>query len=144
MSLVKARLASYKTQSSRHLSAAWFPERFQPRTSLRRNPDMYKNTHPFLQPLLFSSWSLIMPTMMSSLTSPPASMIFFASLPSLVCFWTCSRNMSPVARWQTQNSSRMRGACVPLPVRRTRVCCQHAGNSSKLKAKDTDQHQGDQ
>jgi hypothetical protein len=24
--------------------------------------------------------------------------------------------MSPVARWHTQNSSRIRGACVPLPV----------------------------
>lgn len=84
-------------------------------TPLRGIPDMDKGTHPFLQALLFSSWSLIMPTMMSSLTSPPASMIFFASCPSWVCFWTCSRSMSPVARWQTQNSSRMRGACVPLP-----------------------------
>jgi len=72
-------------------------------------------TYPFLHAWLFSSWSLIMPTMMSSETSPPASMIFFASTPSAVFLTTCSRSMSPVARWQTQKSSRIRGACVPLP-----------------------------
>jgi len=72
--------------------------------------------YPFLQALFFSSWSRIMPTMMSSETSPPASMIFLASTPSDVFFATCSRSMSPVARWHTQNSSRIRGACVPLPV----------------------------
>ena len=57
-----------------------------------------------------------MPTMMSSETSPPASMIFFASTPRGVFFVTCSRSMSPVARWHTQNSSRIRGAWVPLPA----------------------------
>lgn len=54
--------------------------------------------------------------MISSLTSPPASMILLACLPSSVFWAICSRSMSPVARWQTQNSSRIRGACVPLPV----------------------------
>ena len=57
-----------------------------------------KRTHPFLHALLFSSWSRIMPTMMSSETSPPASIIFFASTPSGVFLTTCSRSMSPVAR----------------------------------------------
>ena len=76
--------------------------------------------HPFLHCLLFSSWSRIMPTMMSSETSPPASMIFLASTPSVVFFDTCSRSMSPVARWHTQNSSRIRGACVPLPIQARR------------------------
>ena len=75
-----------------------------------------ETTYPFLHCLLFSSWSRIIPTMMSSETSPPASMIFFASTPSDVFFDTCSRSMSPVARWHTQNSSRIRGACVPFPV----------------------------
>ena len=75
-------------------------------------------THPFLHSLLFSSWSLIIPTMISSLTRPPASMIFFASLPKSVCFVTCSRNMSPVARWHTQNFSFIRGAWVPFPEQR--------------------------
>ena len=74
------------------------------------------DTYPFLHCLLFSSWSRIIPTMISSETSPPASMIFFASTPSDVFFDTCSRSMSPVARWHTQNSSRIRGACVPFPV----------------------------
>jgi hypothetical protein len=74
-------------------------------------------THPFRQALLFSSCSLIIPTMISSLTRPPASMIFFACTPSGVFWATCSRNMSPVARWHTQNSSRILGACVPLPER---------------------------
>ena len=73
-------------------------------------------TYPFLHALLFSSWSRIMPTMISSETSPPASMIFLASTPSAVFFATWSRSISPVARWQTQNSSRIRGACVPLPI----------------------------
>lgn len=78
-------------------------------------------TYPFLHALLFSSWSLIIPTMMSSLTRPPASMIFLASIPSFVFLVTCSRSMSPVARWHTQKSSRIRGACVPFPTHPTGV-----------------------
>ena len=74
------------------------------------------HTYPFLHSLLFSSWSLIIATTISSLTRPPASMTFFASTPSFVLRATWSRSMSPVARWHTQNSSRMRGACVPLPA----------------------------
>ena len=53
--------------------------------------------------------------MISSLTSPPASMIFLACLPRSVPWLTCSRSMSPVARWQAQYFSLSRGACVPLP-----------------------------
>ena len=73
------------------------------------------STHPFLQDLLFSNCSLIMPTMMSSETRPPASMISFAFTPRAVFFCTCSRSISPVAKWHTQNLSRMLGAWVPLP-----------------------------
>ena len=72
-------------------------------------------TYPFLQALLFCSWSLMIPTMISSLTRPPASMIFFASTPRGVLAATCSRNKSPVAKWQMQYSSLILGACVPLP-----------------------------
>lgn len=43
-------------------------------------------------------------------------MIFLASTPSGVFFVTCSRSMSPVARWHTLYFSRMLGACVPLPA----------------------------
>ena len=76
----------------------------------------YSNdTNPFLQALLFSSWSLIMPTTMSSETRAPWSIIFFASRPSCVLAAIWSRNMSPVAKWHIQNSSRIRGACVPFP-----------------------------
>ena len=89
-------------------------------------------TYPFLHALLFSSWSRIMPTMISSETSPPASMIFLASTPNDVFFVTCSRSISPVARWQTQNSSRIRGACVPLPIHTTNT--QH----QQMKEKKTD------
>ena len=73
------------------------------------------STHPFLQDLLVSNCSLIMPTIISSETRPPASIIFFASIPRAVFLWTCSRSISPVAKWQTQYLSRMLGACVPLP-----------------------------
>ena len=82
------------------------------------------STHPFLQDLLFSNWSLIIPTIMSSETRPPASIITFAFTPKAVCFWTCSRSISPVAKWQTQKLSRMLGAWVPLPNK------QFQGNSA--------------
>lgn len=59
------------------------------------------STHPPLHRLLDSSWSLIMPIIISSLTRPPASMISFAFFPSSVPCETCSLNMSPVAKWQT-------------------------------------------
>lgn len=52
---------------------------------------------------------------MSSLTRPPRSIIFLASMPRGVFWMTCSRSMSPVAKWQTQYFSLIRGACVPLP-----------------------------
>ncbi len=74
-----------------------------------------RTTHPLLHSLLVSSWSLIMPIMISSLTSPPASIIFLASLPRAVCCATWVRSMSPVARWQTQYFFWRLGAWVPLP-----------------------------
>ena len=43
-------------------------------------------------------------------------MIFFAAFPNSVCRVTWERNMSPVARWQTQYFSAILGACVPFPV----------------------------
>lgn len=73
-------------------------------------------THPFLHSRLLSSSLLIMLTMMSSDTSPPWSMIFFACLPSSVLAATCARSMSPVARWQHEYLSFIRGAWVPLPA----------------------------
>ena len=57
----------------------------------------FKSTYPFLHSVLFSSSFLIMPTMISSLTRPPASMIFLASRPSGVFLATWDRSMSPVA-----------------------------------------------
>jgi hypothetical protein len=54
--------------------------------------------------------------MISSLTSPPWSIIFLACLPRSVPCLTCSRSMSPVARWQMWCASLMLGAWVPLPV----------------------------
>lgn len=57
----------------------------------------FVQTHPFLHSAFVSNWFLIMLIMMSSLTSPPASIIFFASRPRGVFLETCSRNMSPVA-----------------------------------------------
>jgi len=56
-----------------------------------------KSAYPFLHSLLFSSSFLIMPTMISSLTRPPASMIFLASRPKGVFLATWDRSMSPVA-----------------------------------------------
>ena len=41
----------------------------------------------------------------SSETSLPGSMIHFASTLNGIFFMTCSRGMSPVARWQMQNLS---------------------------------------
>lgn len=54
-------------------------------------------TYPLLHSWFCSSSVLIMLTMISSLTRPPASMIFFASRPSGVLAATCARSMSPVA-----------------------------------------------
>lgn len=56
-----------------------------------------EGTHPLEHSALFSSSVLIMLIMISSLTRPPASMIFFASRPSAVFAATCARSMSPVA-----------------------------------------------
>lgn len=55
------------------------------------------STYPFLHSALVSSSFLIMLTMISSLTKPPWSMIFFASLPNGVFLATWDRSMSPVA-----------------------------------------------
>lgn len=54
-------------------------------------------TYPFLHSWLVSSSVLIMLIIISSLTRPPASMIFLASRPSAVFAATCARSMSPVA-----------------------------------------------
>ena len=56
-----------------------------------------KSTYPYLHSLLLSSSFLIMPTMISSLTRPPASMIFLASRPKGVFLATWDRSISPVA-----------------------------------------------
>ena len=56
-----------------------------------------------------------MPTMISSETSPPAFLIFFATT-LRVFFVTCSCSVSPVVRLQTQNSSPMGSAWMPLPL----------------------------
>jgi len=72
-------------------------------------------TDPFEHSLLVSSWFLIIPTTISSLTRPPASMIFFASLPRSVPCPTSARSISPVARWHRQYFSLSLGAWVPLP-----------------------------
>ena len=60
-------------------------------------------------------FSRMMPTTMSSLTSPPAFITRSASLPISVPADTAARSMSPVARWHTQYSSTSFGDCVPLP-----------------------------
>src|SRR5690606_23676773 len=54
--------------------------------------------------------------MMSSETSPPVSMIFFASSPGGVWALTAARSMSPVEIWGMPNFSVMNAACVPLPA----------------------------
>jgi hypothetical protein len=53
---------------------------------------------------------LIMLIMMSSLTSPPWSMIFLASLPRLVFFATWARSMSPVALRPVNRGSQIQSA----------------------------------
>ena len=110
------RLRCQQSLGATSPGARAFEAATRPLGRARRYSTGAKATYPFLQALLFSSWSLIMPTTMSSPTRPPASMTFFASTPSFVLRETWSRSKSPVAMWQTQNSSRMRGACVPLPV----------------------------
>lgn len=72
-------------------------------------------THPSLHSAFELSSSLIIPTIISSLTRSPLSMIFLASLPKSVCRATCDRSMSPVDKWHTQYLEEMLGACVPLP-----------------------------
>lgn len=91
-------------------------------------------THPSEHSLFSSSCCWIMPTMISSLTSPPWSMIFFACLPRSVPCLTCSRSMSPVARWQTLYASLMLGAWVPLPVRWERVSAGSEGSPGRLES----------
>lgn len=75
-----------------------------------------RETDPSWHSLFSSNCDLIMPMTISSETSPPASMIFLASLPSSEPALTCSRSMSPVAKWHTLYFSLIQGACVPLPV----------------------------
>jgi hypothetical protein len=90
-------------------------ESARPLVSLPSLGTMMMNTHPRAHSLFSSSCCLMMPTMISSLTSPPWSMIFLASFPSSVPCLTCSRSMSPVARWQTLYAALMLGAWVPFP-----------------------------
>ncbi|MNY68068.1 hypothetical protein D3C86_2057740 [compost metagenome] len=54
--------------------------------------------------------------MMSSDTSPPASITFLASMPSGVPAFTAARSMSPVEICGMPNFSQMNLACVPLPA----------------------------
>lgn len=59
--------------------------------------------------------SSIRPTTISSETSAPASMAFFASMPIGDLAATAARSISPVARWHRQCSFLMTGDWVPLP-----------------------------
>mmetsp|Transcript_14053 Transcript_14053/g.46870 ORF Transcript_14053/g.46870 Transcript_14053/m.46870 type:complete len:235 (+) Transcript_14053:201-905(+) len=59
--------------------------------------------------------SLMMPTTMSSETSPPACMIAAACLPTSVPAATAARSMSPVESCGAPNLATSFGACVPLP-----------------------------
>src|SRR6266850_3790428 len=89
--------------------------------------------YPFLQSRSFSR-SLTRPMMMSSETSWPASMTFFAATPSGVPALTAARSMSPVEICGIPNFSQMKPACVPLPApggprrikRITAASCQHS------------------
>src|SRR5688572_29073014 len=60
--------------------------------------------------------SLTSPMMMSSLTSAPASITFFAARPSGVPAFTAARSMSPVEICGMPNFWQMNAACVPLPA----------------------------
>ena len=60
--------------------------------------------------------SLTRPMMMSSETSWPASITFFAARPSGVPALTAARSMSPVEICGMPNFSLMKFACVPLPA----------------------------
>ena len=57
----------------------------------------------------------MMPSMMSSATSWPASITIFAARPSGVPAATASRSRSPVETWGTPWRACKRCACVPLP-----------------------------
>src|SRR5262245_54624898 len=78
--------------------------------------------------------------MMSSETSWPASMTFFAAMPSGVPAFTAARSISPVEICGMPNFSRMKFACVPLPApggprrikRMTAVSCQHSTDSLEI------------
>src|SRR6266852_5847111 len=73
------------------------------------------NRKPFLQSRCFSR-SFTSPMMMSSETSCPASMTFFAARPSGVPAFTAARNMSPVEICGMRKCSLMKLAWVPLPA----------------------------
>src|SRR5688572_27063250 len=60
--------------------------------------------------------SLTSPMMMSSLTSAPASITFFAARPSGVPAFTAARSMSPVEICGMPYFWQMNAACVPLPA----------------------------
>src|SRR3972149_1033792 len=70
---------------------------------------------PFSQSLAWRR-SRMMPSMMSSLTSCPASMIALAFLPSSVAFSAASRRMTPVEMCGTSSSAASFWACVPFPA----------------------------
>src|SRR5947209_9568653 len=63
-----------------------------------------------------ASRSRTMPTVISSGTRSPASMYFFASLPSGVPWLTFARKMSPVEILGTPRWAETNSACVPFPA----------------------------
>src|SRR6266568_7288294 len=63
-----------------------------------------------------ASRSFTISLVMSSVTSPPASMIAWTFLPIGVPRALWSRNMSPVETWGTLSSEDRSFACVPLPA----------------------------
>ena len=69
-----------------------------------------------LEQSLSSILSLMMPTTISSPTSPPASMTAFAFWPTSLPAATAALNMSPVESWGAPSLSTSFGACVPLPL----------------------------
>src|SRR4051812_47401332 len=73
------------------------------------------NRYPLAQSGCFSL-SFTSPMMMSSETSWPASMTFFAATPSGVPALTAARSMSPVEICGMANFLRMKFAWVPLPA----------------------------
>ena len=54
--------------------------------------------------------------MISSETSPPESITFFAAIPIGVPALTAARSISPVEIWGIPNFSQINFACVPLPA----------------------------